>query len=369
MRRLEKAGRLDRGLEFLPAQKDITQRLSEHGGLTPPELAVLLAYTKIVLADELLDSDVPDDPFLRNHLYGYFPSPMRQDYRPQMDEHPLRREIVVTQVVNELVNGAGITFFHRLSGETGASTAELARAHSVAEEIFGARGCIDAINALDNVVDAQTQIQMRLAVKTLSERATRWLITNRRHLDAAAAVEHFDPVTQQVVRAIPSLLVGRQRAALLESASTLTDAGVPDGLATKIAALPVAYAALSIVETAHQDKVDPIEAARLHFALGERLGMDLLVERILALPRDDRWRTMARATLRDDLYAVHAQLTSTVLLGTPTDATPEERIDAWAEKEGTVLKRSMDTLAEIWGDDTADLARLSVALRVVRSLL
>ncbi len=370
MRRLEKAGRLDRALEYLPTQKQLAALRAEGRGLCVPELAVLMAYTKIVLADELLDSDVPDDPFLRNHLYGYFPTPMRQDYRRLMDEHPLRREIVVTQIVNEFVNGAGITFFHRLSGETGASTAELARAHVVAEEIFGAREMVEAIDALDNTIDAQVQVRMRLSVKTLSERVTRWLLTNRRHLDAAATVEHFDPVIRHVVRHLPALLVGRQRRALERRANALRNAGAPSELAEHIAALPTAYGALGVVDMAQQEeKVDPLEAARLHFALSERLGLDRLVERIVALPRDDRWRTMARATLRDDLYAVQAQLTAKVLANTSPDGDPQQRVETWAESEGPTLKRSLDTLAEIWSDDDADLARLSVALRLVRSLL
>ena len=125
VRRLERQGLLDRELEFLPSRKAVAERLEARQGLTPPELSVLLAYTKIVLADELLATDLPDDPFLRTDLFSYFPTPMRHTYRDQMEAHPLRREIIVTQVVNDLVNGAGITFFHRLSEETGATAEEL----------------------------------------------------------------------------------------------------------------------------------------------------------------------------------------------------------------------------------------------------
>jgi len=127
--------------------------------------------------------------------------------------------------------------------------------------------------------------------------------------------------------------------------------------------------ALNIVDVAQTEGLDPKEVARIHFTLGDRLGLDHLTERILALPRDDRWRTMARATLRDDLHAVHAQLTSRVLASTASDATPVERIDEWTATEGVVLERAMSTLEEIWSEDTPDLARLSVGLRVVRSLL
>ena len=369
IRRLVKLGKLDRELEFLPSPKEFAQRLSDGDGLTAPELSVLLAYTKIVLTEELLESDLAHDPLLRDHLYSYFPSKMRENYREQMDQHPLRRQIVVTQIVNGLVNGAGITFYHRLSGETGARAEELARAHATAQEIFGTRDLITRINALDNQIDAWIQTHMRLAVRTLTERATRWLVNNRRHANATEAVEHFKPGVELVVRDMPELLVGRERAALEQRAADLESNGVSADLAMQLAAMPPDYMALNIVEVAQTEGLDPKEVARIHFTLGDRLGLDHLTERILALPRDDRWRTMARATLRDDLHAVHAQLTSRVLASTAADATPAERIDEWTATEGVVLERAMSTLEEIWSEDTPDLARLSVGLRVVRSLL
>jgi glutamate dehydrogenase len=369
IKRLVKLGKLDRELEFLPSQKDFAQRLSDGDGLSAPELSVLLAYTKIVLTEDLLEADLADDPLLRDHLYSYFPSVMRQDYRDQIDEHPLRRQIVVTQIVNGLVNGAGITFYHRLSGETGARADELARAHATAQEIFGTRSLVTEINALDHQIDALVQTHMRLAVRTLTERVTRWLVNNRRHVDASETVKYYESMTQRVVRELPELLVGRERAALEERAADLEADGASAELALHVASMPPAYMALNIVDIAQAVSMDPLEVARIHFTLGDRLGLDHLTARILALPRDDRWRTMARATLRDDLHAVHGQLTWRVLATTSPDSTPAERIDEWTETEGVVLQRAMATLEEIWSEDTPDLARLSVGLRVVRSLL
>ncbi|HSV37517.1 MAG TPA: NAD-glutamate dehydrogenase, partial [Nocardioidaceae bacterium] len=369
-RRLEQKRLLDRALEFLPSKKQVAERLEAKQGLTAPELAVLLAYTKIVLADELLETDLPDDPFLRSDLYLYFPTPMRQRFREQMDAHPLRREIIVTQVVNDFVNGAGITFYHRLSEETAATAEELVRANFVAREIFGSRAVIDEINGYDNKLSADVQTYMRLEMRTLVERTTRWLIINRRPpLDSEGTVDFFGVIAQQVVAALPELLTGRQLDAFELRRSRLVDRGVPEELAARIAVLPPAYAALTIVETAKRDKVDPLDVTRLHFALGERLGLSALVARILALPRDDRWQTMARAALREDLHAVHGQLTAQVLNGTSPDQSVPARIADWEEGDEVVVTRAVGTLDEICSDDKADLARLSVGLRVVRTLL
>jgi glutamate dehydrogenase len=369
-RRLERQGLLDRQLEFLPTKKQVAERIEAKQGLTAPELAVLLAYTKIVLADELLETDLPDDPFLRSDLYLYFPTPMRQTYREEMEAHPLRREIVITQVVNDLVNGAGITFYHRLSEETAATAEELVRANFVAREIFGSRAMIDEINSYDNKIPADEQTHMRLEIRTLVERATRWLIINRRPpLDSEATVDFFGVMAQQVMAALPEPLTGRELDAFHARQQSLIDRGVPEDLAARVAALPPAYAVLTIVETAKRDKVDPLDVARLHFALGERLGLSALVARILSLPRDDRWQTMARAALREDLHAVHGQLTAQVLGETPADEPIPARIADWEEGDEVVVTRAVATLDEICSDEKADLARLSVGLRVVRTLL
>ncbi len=377
MRRLERAGRLDRELEFLPNSKEIARRRDEGEGLTAPELAVLMAYTKIVLSDDLIATDLPDDPFMRGHLFGYFPTAMRQNYRDRMDAHPLRREIVVTQVVNNLVNLAGMTFFHRLSGETGATADELARAHAIASEIYGAEALYRMVTGLDHQVDAAVQTRMRLDLRQLVERATRWLVNQRWHVDAERTVEQVGTAVQQVVRALPETLAGREHERLEARADQLRASSVPEELALRVAALPTAYSALAVVEVARKLDRDPLEVARVHSALGQRLNLDVLYDRVVGLPRDDRWQTMARATLRDDLQAVHAAITARVLESTSTaDAGSETepadvgaRIDAWVTQQGKVFDRALATLAEICRDEAPDLARLSVALRVARTLL
>ncbi|HLU40920.1 MAG TPA: NAD-glutamate dehydrogenase, partial [Microthrixaceae bacterium] len=370
VRRLEREERIDRELEALPSTKEVARRRDAGEGLSAPELAVLLSYTKIVLAEELIDTDLPDDPFLRSELYRYFPQPMRTAYRAAMDAHPLRRQIVVTQVVNQLVNDAGITFFHRLSVETGAGAEELVRAHVVAREIFGARSLNEEIAAQDNLIDADLQTRMRLDVRTLVERATRWLVTHRRApLDLEETTTEFEVVGERLVAALPDLLSGREQELFDLRRDDLVAHGVPEELAVRVAVLPAAYQVLGVLETAHRGDHDPVEVARVHFTLGERLGLPALVGRILDLPREDRWQSMARAALRDDLHGVHSQLTAQVLAHTDADLGAAERIARWEDHEEVAVQRAVSTLEEITADDVADLARLSVGLRVARTLL
>jgi glutamate dehydrogenase len=370
MRSLEAKGLLNRGLEALPTRREVAGRIERSEGLSGPELSVLLSYTKIVLADDLLASDIAGDPFLRGDLYRYFPSTMRQDYRAAMEAHPLHREIVVTQLVNQLVNGAGMTYVHRLAGETAASTDQLALANFVSREIFGAAALNRQIAALDNVLDAEVQTRIRIEVRTLVERASRWLVNNRRlPLDSEAIVEEFEVTVEKVTAVLPDLMTGAELDAFTARCEAFTAIGVPTELAARVAACPPAYMVLGIVQTAARSDVDPLEVARVHFAVGELLGLPGLVTRILALPRRDRWQTMARAALRDDLHSVHAQLTGQVLDATEGDAPAADRVLAWQQGNEAAVTRAADTFATICADDDADLARMSVALRVVRSLV
>ncbi|HET6153487.1 MAG TPA: NAD-glutamate dehydrogenase [Marmoricola sp.] len=369
MRTLERRGLLNRALEGLPTRREVAARIERGDGLSSPELSVLLAYTKIVLADELLASGLADDPFLRGDLFSYFPHRMRQDYRAAMEDHPLRREIVVTQLVNELVNDAGVTYMHRLSGETGASVGALTMAHVLAREIVGARSLNKEISGFDNVLDAALQTRMRIEVRTLVERTSRWLVNNRKQpLDSDAVLAELEVTVEKVTAQLPGLMTGAEQAAFASRRDALVVAGVPTDLAVRVAVCPPAYMVLGVVGTAARADADPIEVARLHFDLGEVLGLPAVVARILALPRRDRWQTMARATLRDDLHSVHAQLTGQILAAAESGADAAEMVARWRERESGV-DRAVTTLAEICGDDDADLARMSVALRVVRSLL
>jgi glutamate dehydrogenase len=344
-------------------------RRSNHKGLTSPELATLLAYTKIVLEDEILASDLPDDTYLDGRLINYFPSALREGYADQMRQHRLHREIVTTGVVNDFVNESGITCFHRLSNETGSRAPDVIRAQIAARAIFGATDLDRAIVALDHRIDAEMQTTLRMAVRTLVERATRWLINNRRHpVDMGAAVAQFTDGVRAVQQALPDIVTGRDKDALEQRLKSYQAAGVSHELATAIAVLPPAYAALTIVQTAAQSDVDVLKVADLHFTLGQRLGLDRLLTRIIDLPREDRWQTMARAGLRDDLHAVHAQLTAEVLHANGAASKSARDVVIGWERSNAAVPESVKTLRSITSS-RADLARMSVGLRVVRRLL
>ena len=369
MNLLEAGDQLDRDLEALPTERALNERIRTGKGLTGPELAVLLAYTKNLMYAELLDSALPQDSYLTTRLYDYFPTPIQERYPQRIESHPLRSEIVTTMVVNQMVDTAGPTFAYRLGMETEGSLEDLTRAHLVANAVFGVPQIQAEVAALDNVIDAGTQVRMRLAARAIAERATRWLVVNRRPpLDIAWQIEFFAEPLGRLLEAMPDVLVGREQVLFEQRRDELTGAGVSEELATRVAALPPAYAGMGIVEGGMSTGTDLLEVAQVHFTLGEHLSLGRLLERIVALPRDDRWQTMARAALRDDLHAVHAALTAQVLQFSTEGSTPAERVQEWSKQEEVVIERASETLREIVAGDTFDLARLSVGLRALRGL-
>ncbi|MEU7280789.1 NAD-glutamate dehydrogenase [Streptomyces sp. NPDC045431] len=370
MRRLSREGHLDRALEFLPTDRQIRELLNNKQGLSQPELAVLLAYTKITVAEELIHTDLPDDPYFRELLHAYFPSKLREEFPAQIDGHALRREIITTVLVNDTVNTGGSTFLHRLREETGASTEEIVRAQTAARAIFGLSEVWDAVEALDNKVPADVQTRIRLHSRRLVERGTRWLLNNRpQPLKLAETIEFFAERVELVWAQLPKMLRGADLEWYESLVEELTGAGVPDELALRVAGFSSAFPTLDIVAIADRTGKDPMAVAEVYYDLADRLAITQLMDRIIELPRADRWQSMARASIREDLYAAHAALTADVLSAGNGTSTPEERFQAWEQKNAAILGRARTTLDEIQSSDDFDLANLSVAMRTMRTLL
>ncbi|GAA1813602.1 NAD-glutamate dehydrogenase [Planosporangium flavigriseum] len=366
---LEQRGQLNRELEALPGDDEMAARAAEGIGLTTPEFAVLLSYTKIALEHELRDSALPDEEWTGEVLVDYFPTPLRERYADQMRAHPLRREIVVTQLVNEAVNRGGTSFAFRAMEETGASAADVLRAYVVVREVFGLRGVWEAVESLDNQVHTEAQTAVYLEMRRLLDRAVRWLVSNRRSpLDVPAEIARFRPGVTALLPKMGTLFRGLERRALRTNVESMVKLGLPEAVAEHATRLFYSFGLLDIVETTHTTGCSIDEVAGVYFALSERLRVDPLLSKISALPREDRWQTMARMALRYDLYAALAGLTAEVLAATPSGGDAEKRVLEWEQANTASIARIDKAMVEF--DETgADLAALSVLLRQIRTLV
>ncbi|HEY2507184.1 MAG TPA: NAD-glutamate dehydrogenase [Streptosporangiaceae bacterium] len=367
--RLEREGKIRRRLDGLPGDREIGERRSAGTGLVIPEFSVLLAHTKIGAAQEVLASGLPDDPYLRRVLVGYFPSPLRDGFTASMSGHRLHREIITTAVVNDMVDLSGITFAFRLNEESGASVPEITAAWLVARAVFDMAGFWAQVEQLDGKVDTKVQTLALLEGRKLTERAVRWLLNFRRPpFDVQATIDFFAGGVLTVADGLPKLLAGRDLTGFAERREMYVAGGVPEGLADRIAAMVPAYAAFDIVETAHGTGRSVEEAAEVYFDLADRLEIARLRDMITALPRDDRWSNMARGAIRDDLYAAHAALARDVLTVTEPGS-PEQRLAAWVRRNDSAVRRANQTLTEIWESNSFTVATLSVAVRAIRTLV
>ena len=369
IRQLEQNGRLDRALEFLPDDETLTERKAAGEGLTPPEVAILLSYTKVSLYEELLASDLPDDPHLAGELERYFPTPVRQRFRTRLARHTLRREIVAAQVTNALVNRAGTTFLFRLSEETGAAGPEIARAFIVAREVFDLRSLWDEIENLDGRVAAQTQLAMLLKTRILLERATRWFLRNRpRPLDIAATNSRFGPGAAALAAAAGDVLCAADGNAARRAAEELVGAGVPHAVADRVGYLESLLPVLDLVEVAAATGLSLDEAIAVYFAIDDRLDLHSLRERIASLPRKERWEALARRALWEDLQSEHRALTADILRE-PDNGAVAERVATWLAHNAPAVERCEQVLSDVKAGDASDLATLSVAVREIRNLI
>jgi glutamate dehydrogenase len=286
-----------------------------------------------------------------------------------MRTHPLRREIITTEVVNDMVDRSGTTFLFRMNEETGASIPDITCAWLVGRAVFDLAGFWAQVEALDGVVEVETQLALLLEGHKLAERVTRWLLYNRRPpFDIAETIDFFADGVLTVSAGLPKLLTGGDRSGFTSRLESFTARGVPPALAERVAAMVPAYSAFDMVETAAAAGRSVEETAEVYVDLADRLQITRLRDRITALPRDDRWNTMARAALRDDLHAAHAAITRDVLEVTGPGS-PEERLAVWTARNDPAVRRATQTLTEIWESDRFTVAMLSVAVRAIRTLV
>ncbi len=367
IRLLERSGGLNRALEFLPSDEEIGERRKSGAGLTRPELSILLSYSKIWLNNHLLDSDVPEDPYLSNELERYFPGPVRTRFARAIERHRLRREIIATATTNSLINRMGPTFVLRAQEETGAEPAQIARAFTAAREIFQVRDLWEDIEALDNRAPAKIQYAATFETSRLLRHATYWLLSRRPALKVDAAVTEFRAGVHEIGTRIAPLLCGAWREHFEAAHDQLVKEGLPGALAGRVASLEAHNASLDIVEIAAAHRTPVAEAARVYFEVGARTGLDWLRRQIDQLLVDGPWQATARTGVRDAAMRIHRALAERVL-DRSRRGSAAERVAAWQQAEGRTLAHWQRTLAEMRAAGAADFATLTVGVEALRKL-
>ncbi|WP_199098649.1 NAD-glutamate dehydrogenase domain-containing protein [Dyella sp. ASV21] len=367
IRMLESEGLLDRQVENLPGEAELTERKTRGIGMTRPELSVLLSYDKIKLYQQLLESDVPEDAYLSKELVRYFPEPLHTKYADHMQRHRLKREIIATAVTNSTINRMGATFMMRMQEDTGQGPAAIAKAYTAAREILGARELWSEIEALDSKVAEGTQIDAILQIWSLLRHLTRWLLNRPGGtLDINANVERYQAGVMELWAALPNALTETGKADFSTSQEKWEGLGLPAELSLRLARIPELRAMLDIVEVAQQSGQPITQVAGVFYELGESLDLEWLRSQIEALPVEGAWHAQARGSLLDELNHQHRALALQVLSMT-ADAKGISPVQAWLQRDDATLKYTRNMLAEILTQN-ADYPIASVAVRRLAQL-
>ena len=370
MRGLEKAGQLDRAIEFLPDDEIVLERQKQGIGMARPELAVIMSYAKIVLYDQILESNLPDDPYLSDDLIAYFPVPLRKKYADFIGRHRLRREIVATMVTNGLINRVGAAFIHEVGEKTGLPAEEIARGYIVSREIFGMRDIWRQIEVLDNKVPAELQASMLIECGRLIERMTVWFLREGGHpLDIAGLIEAYGDGVTYLMDNLEEMLSENDTGYLAERAAAYSGQGVPADLARRIASLGLLSPAGDIVRIAGTRQIPVGQVGQAYFTIGARFGFDWLRRAAGLLPTDTAWDKLAVTAIIDDLFGHQSELTSRVLDGTGGKTAAATVIETWADARRPLVARTEQLLGELQSTGTPDFAMLAVANRQLKSMV
>lgn len=367
---LENEGRLNRELEFLPSKQEISERQAQRRGLTKPELSVLHAYSKMTYYVALINSDIPDDPFLQAELNRYFPAVLSERFAAEMADHRLRREIIATHLTNNIVDHIGPGFGFRVREEAGTNIAGVTRAYLSASKIYSTDELWSQIEALDNQVSSKVQLEMMRMLAQLLEHSVLWLLrTLHNQVVVSDVVETYRGGVEELVGSMPKPLAASNRLMLNRKIRYFVAEGVPRPLAEKIAAVvPLTYA-LDIVDVANQRKRDVLLVSQLFFNLGGRLEFNWIREQIAALGVQNHWHSMAKSRLIVTLDNHQRELASQMLVSGGRQKVAKRIIDQWCEDNSFAVDRHLQMITDLKARSSVDFAMLSVLVAGVAGLL
>jgi glutamate dehydrogenase len=358
---------LNRELEALPSEREIARRTEVGIGLTSPELATLMAHVKLALKDDVLASELPDQDAFASRLPWYFPEKLREKFSGDIRSHQLRREIVTTMLVNDLVDTSGITYAYRITEDVGVGPVDAVRSYAAANAIFRINEVWRRIRAAD--LSVAVSDRMTLDLRRLVDRAGRWLLNYRpQPLAVGAETNRFAAKVASLTPRMSEWLRGDDEAIVAKEAGDFTSHGVPDDLAYMVATGLYQFSLLDVIDIADIVDREPVEVADTYFALMDHLNTDNLLTAVSRLERDDRWHSLARLAIRDDIYGSLRALCFDVLAVGEPEETGEEKIEEWEMTNGSRVSRARRTLSEIYESGEHDLATLSVAARQIRSM-
>jgi len=361
---LQRAGKLDRHLEFLPEDKQLLERKSQGKGLTSPEVAVLMCYSKIILKEAILASDLPEEPYLKQFLVHAFPEPLQKKYSDTMQNHPLKREIIATKISNLIVNEMGFGFVYRLQTEIGVSAPLVIRAYMIARSIMNMDTVWPEIDALDNQIKSEDQIKIMMVYVRLLRRITRWFLKRKhKHIDIEQATLEYKPYICDLKKAIPDCFGPSLKEHFDKSYEEYLALNISQSMALSLARTRGLFVSMEILDITHRVGISIAETATAYFGLGEFLDVGWLREQVIIHPTDNHWEALSREALRDDFDGQQRKVTLSIFKSKPKEVGFQEYLQVWAARNATKLKRWHEMMLVLKATEKLTFTMFFVAVR------
>ena len=369
IKELERTGKIDRNLEFLPDEKLLQERKQMGQGLGRPGIAVLMCYSKSILKEQILASGVPEESYMEQFLISSFPKPLQERFSKQMQDHPLKREIIATKLSNIIVNEMGFTFVYRLQDETGAPVSAIVRAYMIARTVLNLETIWKQIEELGTKISSQKQIEMMMSYVRLSRRVTRWFLrTQRRSIDITEIVKLYSQGMSELKMSIPAILSEERRVKYEEHYQGLTSEGVPSGLAHELTVTRGLFSATDIIEIANRRNMKIAQVAEIYFGIGEFLDLAWIRKQIIMHPTENHWESLSREALRDDLDWQQRQLTDGLINYDGKNTDLQARLSAWGESHTALIERWHYILSDLKSSTVLNYTMFFVAIRELLDL-
>jgi glutamate dehydrogenase len=365
--KLESMKVLNREIEFLPSNQEFSKRSLIKKGLTRPEIAVLLAYSKLTIYNDLIKTNLPDDPYFYNDLLLYFPEKMRDKYAEAIAKHTLRQEIIITAITNSMVNRIGTFFYHFAQEDTGMPGSDIARAYTITRDAFDLRTLWKDIEALDGKIKVSDQVELFLQTNKLLQRCIFWFLRNSAQtLDINENVSLFKPMIKELVINIEKAIIGKSKERYDDKLSFFTQMQIPASLAKKISTIAVLSSACDIITVASKNNLPILQVAKLYFELGNRFHFDWLRSCVDKISIDSYWEKLSLKSLKDDLYDQQRKLTAEIIKYIKHASDP---ISQWSKDNHKQIERYDSFIKDLLRMESIDSSMLVVAAKRAGSLI
>jgi len=366
---LERTGKLDRALEFLPTEKALMEHKLVEKGLSNPGIAVLFCYSKIILKEAILASDVPEDPYLTHCLISSFPKPLQERYSKQMQQHPLKREIIATKLSNIIVNEMGFSFVYRMQDETGAPVSAIVRAYMITRSVMNMDEIWDKIEALGSQISAETLSDILMIYLRLLRRVARWFLrTQRTRLDISKAVKLYAPAMQELKKILPTIIGETHQAQYHKMCDEYRSLGISNELAHELSITRYLFSAMDILDVSRKHSVKIAKAAEIYFYIGEFLDLEWIRRQVIIHITDNHWEALSREALRDDLDWQQRQLTAGILRFDAKGEDFMKSIQTWSQSNMRLIERWRFVLTNLRSSAALNYTMFFVAIRELLDL-